>query len=150
MKICFLVLLLLCVGSISSASDTFSDVPGDHWASESVQAVADAGIMRGYPDDSFGGEKCVTRYELAVALANFVEYVRVADKPLVSSETELTICPPKHWADTSVEYLRAGGFIVEDSVLLTNGQALITQDDLARALASVGARLAALRATSNE
>jgi len=132
------------------ASESFTDVPNDHWAAESVEAVADAGIMQGYPDSTFSGEKHVTRYELAVALANFVEYVRETQEPLVTSDTEISITPPQHWSKNSMDYLRNGGLVPEDSNLFEDGAALVTQDDLARALASVGARLIALRSDQPE
>ena len=44
------------------------DVPADHWAARSVARVLDAGLMSGYPDGKFQGDKPATRYELASAL----------------------------------------------------------------------------------
>lgn len=146
MRIWLLAGLLLTISTLCYATETFEDVPEDHWAAESVELVAEAGIMQGYPDNKFDGNKPVTRYELAVALANFVEYVRATEKPLIDSNTELSLNPPKHWADSSITYLRNGSFIPQDSILLQNGERPVTQDDLARVLASVGAQLMALRA----
>ena len=145
MRLCISVLVIIALGSACAASETFRDVPEDHWAAESVGIVAQAGIMQGYPDSSFGGEKTVTRYELAAALANFIECLKETEKPLVRSEAELSLNAPKHWGEQSMDLLRIGGFIAEDSPLLRDGQAVVTQDDLARALASVGAQIIALR-----
>lgn len=150
MRLLVSALLMIAASSVCAASDTFKDVPKDHWAAQSVEAVAAAGIMRGYPDNSFGGKKHVTRYELAAALANFIEYVGETEKPLIKSEAELSLAQPKHWGGKSMDYLKSGSFIPGDSSLLEDGQALVTQDDLARALASVGARLVALRVPASE
>lgn len=46
----------------------FRDVPADHWAAGSVARVTGAGLMSGYPDGTFQGDKPVTRYELASVL----------------------------------------------------------------------------------
>lgn len=53
---------------LTVSNTSFSDIPSGHWAAESVQRVVNSGIMSGYPDGSFQGEKAVTRYELASAL----------------------------------------------------------------------------------
>jgi N-acetylmuramoyl-L-alanine amidase len=46
----------------------FPDVLSDHWAAEAVERMAEAGIISGYPDGTFQGDKPVTRYELASSL----------------------------------------------------------------------------------
>lgn len=149
MKLWFSI-LLVALSSACTASDSFSDVPSNHWAAESVVAVAQAGIMRGYPDSTFGGSKYVTRYELATALANFVQYMRETEKPLIKSDADLTIEAPERWGERSVNYLKNAEFISDDSPLLKDGQALVTQDDLARTLASVAAELVALRVPAED
>ena len=46
----------------------FPDVPENHWAYSMVQDLAYKGIVVGYPDSTFSGDRTLTRYEFAVAL----------------------------------------------------------------------------------
>ena len=46
----------------------FPDVPENHWAYNMVQDLAYKGIVVGYPDGNFSGDRTLTRYEFAVAL----------------------------------------------------------------------------------
>ena len=46
----------------------FPDVPENHWAYAMVQDLAYKGIVVGYPDGNFSGDRTLTRYEFAVAL----------------------------------------------------------------------------------
>lgn len=46
----------------------FPDVPENHWAYNMVQDLAYKGIVVGYPDNTFSGDRTLTRYEFAVAL----------------------------------------------------------------------------------
>ena len=43
----------------------FPDVPENHWAYEYISKVAKQGIVEGYPDGTFGGDRTMTRYEFA-------------------------------------------------------------------------------------
>ena len=46
----------------------FPDIPENHWAYNMVQDLAYKGIVVGYPDGNFSGDRTLTRYEFAVAL----------------------------------------------------------------------------------
>lgn len=46
----------------------FPDIPENHWAYNMVQDLAYKGILVGYPDGTFSGDRTLTRYEFAVAL----------------------------------------------------------------------------------
>lgn len=46
-------------------NDLFPDVPANHWAYEYVTALHKAGILEGYPDGTFSGDRMMTRYEFA-------------------------------------------------------------------------------------
>ena len=53
-------------GSIQDkGNDLFPDVPANHWAYEYVTALHKAGILEGYPDGNFSGDRMMTRYEFA-------------------------------------------------------------------------------------
>ncbi|WP_277282661.1 S-layer homology domain-containing protein, partial [Veillonella caviae] len=49
-------------------STLFPDVPENHWAYEYVSKLAGAGIVEGYPDGNFGGDRMMTRYEFAAVV----------------------------------------------------------------------------------
>ena len=46
----------------------FPDVPENHWAYEYVKGLCEQGIIEGYPDGNFAGDRSMTRYELAAML----------------------------------------------------------------------------------
>ena len=52
-------------GELSGSDDLFPDVPANHWAYEYVTRLKQAGILTGYPDGNFVGDRMMTRYEFA-------------------------------------------------------------------------------------
>ena len=46
----------------------FPDVPANHWAYEYVKDLADKGLVEGYPDGEFKGDRAMTRYEYAAII----------------------------------------------------------------------------------
>jgi len=78
----------LVIGAASTtfaASNPFSDVPADHWAYDAVTQLAADGVIEGYGDSTFQGNKNITRYEMAqmVAKAMAKTDVSAADKALI-------------------------------------------------------------------
>jgi len=122
------------------AAESFKDVPKDHWAAGAVEKVAEEGIMKGYPNQTFKGDKPITRYELAAALVNMVEFMQQSKKPLVPSGKESSSIG-KNWGDQAMSFLRKGGYLPANSPLLTDGSKQVTGPQLAQALASVAAKL---------
>ncbi len=51
----------------------FPDIPENHWAYEYVAKLAGNGIVEGYPDGSFSGDRMMTRYEFAAMLYRAIE-----------------------------------------------------------------------------
>ena len=52
-----------------NGNSEFNDVPKNHWAYKYVKTMADNQIMEGYGDGTFRGDKNITRFELALILA---------------------------------------------------------------------------------
>ena len=78
----------LVVGAASTtfaAANPFSDVPADHWAYDAVSQLAADGVIEGYGDTTFQGDKNITRYEMAqmVAKAMAKTDVSAADKAMI-------------------------------------------------------------------
>ena len=65
----FAMAMALGVTASAYAANPFSDVPAGHWAYDSVAELAEAGIIEGYGDNTFGGDKLMTRYEMAQIVA---------------------------------------------------------------------------------
>ncbi len=55
------------------AANPFVDVEKDSWAYQSVESLADAGVLTGYPDGTFGGDRKITRFEMAQMVARLRE-----------------------------------------------------------------------------
>ena len=62
---------LLALGQAASATP-FSDVPANHWAYQAIQSLAADGLVEGYPDGKFKGDRPLTRYEMAVLVARVI------------------------------------------------------------------------------
>ena len=75
MKKLVLVLVLVLAFSFTALANPFVDVPLNHWAYDSVQSLAAKGVIVGFPDGTFGGEKSLTRYEMAEATAKALAVV---------------------------------------------------------------------------
>ncbi|SMC47251.1 S-layer homology domain-containing protein [Sporomusa malonica] len=63
----------------SSAAQAFSDVPAKHWAYDAVGKLAKAGIVSGYNDNTFKGDKTLTRYEFAFIVSKAMDKFDAAD-----------------------------------------------------------------------
>ena len=71
MKKSLVLAMAMALGVTASAyaANPFSDVPAGHWAYDSVSKLAAAGVVDGYPNGTFGGERLMTRYEMAQIVA---------------------------------------------------------------------------------
>ena len=78
----------LVVGAASTtfaAANPFSDVPADSWAYDAVTTLANDGVIDGFPDGTYQGNKTMTRYEMAQIIARAMAKTDLekADKALV-------------------------------------------------------------------
>ena len=78
----------LVVGAASTtfaAANPFSDVPADHWAHDAITQLANDGVIEGYGDGTYRGDRSITRYEMAqmVARAMAKSDVSAADKAMI-------------------------------------------------------------------
>ncbi len=75
-----LCVVLLSFGAVVAAADPAplrvgDTVPFDHWAYDAVQMLIDKGVVVGYPDGTFKGDRAMTRYEFAQALSRLLEHI---------------------------------------------------------------------------
>ena len=71
MKKTLLLAMTIAMGITASAyaANPFSDVPAGHWAYDAVNKLAAEGVVDGYPDGTYGGDRLMTRYEMAQIVA---------------------------------------------------------------------------------
>lgn len=61
-----------CAAVTVSAANPFTDVSADDWAYQAVASLSNEGVIDGYPDGTFRGDKHVTRYEIAQIVARLM------------------------------------------------------------------------------
>lgn len=62
----------------------FPDVPSNHWAYEAVSDLSRRGLVEGYPDGTFGGDRLLTRYEFAQIVYRALQNGVQVDEQLVT------------------------------------------------------------------
>lgn len=74
----------------TSAVDSFSDVPQGHWAYEALDYLAQHGVIEGYKDGTFQGNRTMTRYEMASIVANAMKSDKgdIGDKAVLNQLKE--------------------------------------------------------------
>jgi hypothetical protein len=71
-------LVLGAASTTFAAANPFSDVPADHWAYDAVSQLAKDGVIEGYGDTTFQGNKNITRYEMAQMVAKAMAKTNVS------------------------------------------------------------------------
>jgi hypothetical protein len=90
--ICLVTLVALLVitstGAFAAASQSpFSDVPAKHWAYDAIAKLAKDGVISGYGDGTYRGDRTMTRYEMAQIVANAMtkeDKANAEDKALIN------------------------------------------------------------------
>jgi len=70
MIIIFFMIALLSSNAV--AAPLFGDLPAGHWAYDAVANLAAKGLIEGYPDGTFKGDRACSRWELAMVIARFL------------------------------------------------------------------------------
>ena len=91
MKKSLVLAMAMALGVTASAyaAQPFSDVPAGHWAYDSIAKLAAAGVIDGYGDTTFDGEKLMTRYEMAQITARAMAKGANVDKLAAEFADEL-------------------------------------------------------------
>ena len=82
-KLTAMVNALVGIQSEPDTTTMFPDVPENHWAYEAVEAMAKSGLVKGYPDGEFKGDRTMTRYEFAQIVYNAIQAGAEVDARLV-------------------------------------------------------------------
>jgi len=76
----FLVLALIS----PAFAQPFADTPTNHWAYDAIAELAAKGLVEGYPDGTFKGDRAMTRYEMAMVVARLlarIESIQIPTPP---------------------------------------------------------------------
>lgn len=93
-----LSLMATMMVSATALANPFDDVPRDHWAYDAVESLAASGIIDGYGDNTFRGDRPIMRYEMAAMVGRAISREKnasPADKATIAKlaaeyESELT------------------------------------------------------------
>lgn len=80
--------VLLALWLPAGAAPLFPDVPEQHWAREQVASLAAGGLLEGYPDGTFKGDRVASRWELALEVARLLARME-QDQVRLASQSEL-------------------------------------------------------------
>lgn len=91
MKKTLFLAMTIAMGITASAyaANPFSDVPAGHWAYDAVNKLAAEGVVEGYPDGTYGGDRLMTRYEMAQIVAKAMANGANVDKLAAEFADEL-------------------------------------------------------------
>ena len=126
MKKSLVLAMAMALGVTASAyaANPFSDVPAGHWAYDSINKLAAAGVIEGYGDTTFGGDKLMTRYEMAQIVAKAMAKGANVDKLAAEFADELD---NSRFDKNNVELEESAAFdVVRAAVNLVLASMLIT------------------------
>ena len=84
------------------ATASFSDVPESHWAYKYVEHAAQEGVVKGYPDGTYGPDVSVNRAQMAVFIARAMWLID-PDEPMDTAPELFGDVPAGYWAGTAIE-----------------------------------------------
>ena len=90
----------------------FPDVPSNHWAYEAVSDLSRRGLVEGYPDGTFGGDRLLTRYEFAEIVYRAIQNgVQVNDQLVTEFSPEMALfrvdtVAKNHQGEPTIERVR--------------------------------------------
>ena len=87
--------LVLALGisgtALAASANPFADVPAKHWSYDSINKLANAGIVDGYGDGTFRGDRTMTRYEMAQVVAKAMARSDKADAEMKALIDKLAV-----------------------------------------------------------
>jgi hypothetical protein len=76
-----------------AVAQPFADVPTNHWAYDAIAELAAKGLVEGYPDGTFKGDRAMTRYEMAMVVARLLARIESIQVPAPAAPTGPTVTP---------------------------------------------------------
>lgn len=76
------IIVLSVIGAVTPVyAQPFSDTPANHWAYDTIAELAAKGLIEGYPDGTFKGDRAMTRYEMALVVARLLARIEALEVP---------------------------------------------------------------------
>jgi hypothetical protein len=97
--------LLAGILAVPAMAGPFSDVPTDHWAYDAIDMLQSEGIVEGYPDGTFKGNRSFTRYEMAMVVARL--YTRLKTEPAAPGVSQEQFDEYKRLIDALMDEFRS-------------------------------------------
>lgn len=72
---CLAVCALLALLAVGAWPQAAYDIPPGHWAHDAVEELANKGLVLGYPDGRFLGDRALTRYEMAALVKRVLDRI---------------------------------------------------------------------------
>ncbi len=81
-----LMVALAMVPTVATAAPLFPDAKNDHWAADALRRLAAQGLVEGYPDGTFKGDRAASRYEVAMVVARLLARMEQANSTFATKE----------------------------------------------------------------
>ncbi|MBQ7606224.1 MAG: S-layer homology domain-containing protein, partial [Firmicutes bacterium] len=107
--------------SAEAGGTAFTDLPTSHWAYSSVQKMQAKGIVKGYPDGSFGPSKTVT----------YGEFIKMAVVAVKGTDDITNAKDATHWASGYYKYAIENGIFHSGQIAEKQLGSTIPRDDMA-------------------
>ncbi|SDH47680.1 S-layer homology domain-containing protein [Halanaerobium congolense] len=83
-----MIVLFSLAAILPAGAQSFSDVPANHWSYEAINKLVQAGIVEGYPDGEYKGQRNMSRYEMAVMVSRALDTI---ESEMEAMESGLTM-----------------------------------------------------------
>ncbi|MDF9408171.1 MAG: Internalin-A precursor [Pelotomaculum sp. PtaB.Bin013] len=119
------------LNELAPVTQTYSDISPSHWAYTTIERATYAGLIKGYPDQTFRPEAPISRAEACALL------LRLTNKPVPYSPLDETIIDiePAYWARQQIAAALQAGMFTMTSKNTFEPEAQATRAQLARGLA---------------
>jgi hypothetical protein len=87
---------LVCATVSPAGAQPFSDVPSSHWAYDAIAELSSQGIVQGFPDGTFRGNRAMTRYEMAVIVARLLARIESIQVPAPTPAAPQPVLTPEN------------------------------------------------------
>lgn len=115
----------LTLTASAAAEPTFSDIAGTSYE-DAVEVLSALGIVAGYEDGTFGGDKIVTRAEMAAFIVRELGLAATASS--ATGGAQFTDVPANHWAAGSIDVATRKKIIVGNGDGTFNPDATVTYE----------------------
>jgi len=127
------------------AASAYDDVPTDHWAYNALDYLTERGVLEGYPDGFFKGDRTLTRYEFAQAIARLLDTIQTGnwDEQIKIMAETLRAEFSDQLAEISRQVNELGGKVQDLDTKVTDLQGQV--DDQGSKLSDLAGKVAGLK-----